>query len=139
LAAAPYYIIFTRKNQVMLSFLKLRVVVNNREIYPLVDSEPVVIAVEKDCPKIVITDGFHFTKPVELVFKEPSYFNFNVVCAIDDLHLYTAFCFLVILYLLAFFTGILAIKVLSFVPIIWLLSHYYFNRKQFIRITQADR
>jgi len=123
----------------MLSFLQLRVVVNNCEIYPLLNTEPVVIPVEKDYPKIVITDGFHFTKPVELVFKEPSYFNFNVVCAIDDLHLYTAFFFLIILYLLGFFTGILAIKVLSFVPIIWLLSHYYFNRKEFIRIKPAAR
>jgi len=123
----------------MLSFLKLRVVVNNREIYPLLNTEPVVIAVEKDCPRIVITDGFHFTKPVELVFKEPSYFNFNVGCAIDDLHFYTAFSFLIILYLLGFFTGALAFKVLSFTPIIWLLSHYYLNRKEFIRIKQAEK
>ena len=123
----------------MLSFLKLRVVVNNREIYPLLDGEPVVIPVEKDCPKIVITDGFHFTKPVELVFKEPSYFNFNVVCAIDDLHLFTAFGFLVLLYLLGFLTGVFIIKALSFLPILWLLFHYYLNRKQFIRIQQAGR
>ena len=123
----------------MLSFLKLRVVVNNREIYPLLNTEPVVIAVEKDCPRIVITDGFHFTRPVELVFKEPSYFNFSVVCAIDDLHLYTAFSFLIIFYLLGLFTGALAFKVLSFVPIAWLLAHYYFNRKEFIRIKPAAR
>ena len=123
----------------MLSFLKLRVVVNNREIYPLLNTEPVVIAVEKDCPRIVITDGFHFTKPVELVFKEPSYFNFNVVCAIDDLHLYTAFSFLIILYLLGLFTGVLAFKVLSFAPIVWLLCHYYLNRKEFIRIKPAEK
>jgi hypothetical protein len=121
----------------MLSFLKLRVVVNNREIYPLLNTEPVIIPVEKDCPRIVITDGFHFTKPVELNFKEPSYFNFNVVCAIDDLHLYTALFFLVLLYLLGFMTGIFIIKALSFVPILWLLFQYYLNRRQFIQIKQA--
>ena len=123
----------------MLSFLKLRVVVNNRDIYPLPGTEPVVIPVEKDCPRIVITDGFHFTKPVELVFKEPAYFNFNVVCAIDDLQLLTAFLFLVLLYLLGFLTGIFIVKALSFLPIIWLLFRYYLNRKEFIRIKQAGR
>lgn len=123
----------------MLSFLKLRVVVNNRDIYPLPDTEPVVIPVEKDCPRIVITDGFHFTKPLELVFKEPAYFNFNVVCAIDDLQLLTAFLFLVLLYLLGFLTGIFIVKALSFLPIIWLLFRYYLNRKEFIRIKQAGR
>jgi hypothetical protein len=40
---------------------------------------------------------------------------------------------------LGFFTGVLAFKVLSFAPIIWLLSHYYLNRKQFIWIKPDDR
>jgi hypothetical protein len=123
----------------MLSFLKLRVVVNNREIYPLLNTEPVIIPVEKDCPRIVITDGFHFTKPVELTFKEPSYYNFNVVCAIDDADLFTAFIVLAVLYLLGFLTGFFVMKALSFLPIIWLLFHYYINRKEFIRIKQAGR
>ena len=123
----------------MLSFLKIRVVVNNHDIYPLLDTEPVVIPVEKDCPKIVVTDGFHFTKPVELVFKEPAYFNFNVVCAIDDLQLITASVMLVTLYLLGFFTDLFAIKLASFTPILWFLVYYYFNRKDFIRIVRAGR
>jgi hypothetical protein len=137
LATAPYYIIITRKNQVLLSFLKIRVVVNNHDIYPLLDTEPVVIPVEKDHPKIVITDGFHFTKPIELVFKQPAYFNFNVVCAIDDLQLLAASLILAILYLLGFITGLFILKLLSFTPILWFLFYYYLNRKNFIRIVKA--
>jgi hypothetical protein len=137
LAKAPYYIIITRKDQVMLSFLKVRVVVNNQEIYPLLDSEPIVIPVEKDFPKIVITDGFHITKPVELVFKEPSYFNFDVVCAIDDFQLIVASSMLVILYLLGFLTNVFAFKVASFTPILWFLVYYYLNRKDFLRVKQS--
>lgn len=132
----PYYIIITRKNQVLLSFLRIRVIVNNQQIYPLENTEPVVIPVEKDHPKIVVTDGFHFTKPIELVFKEPAYFNFNVVCAIDDFQLLAAGLVLVVLYLLGFFTGLFIIKLVSFTPILWFLFYYYCNRKDFIRIKQ---
>jgi hypothetical protein len=139
LARAPYYIIITRKNQVLLSFLDIRVVVNNNEIYPLLSTEPVVIPVEKDYPKIVVTDGFHFTRPLELTFKQPSYFNFDVVCAIDDLQLLAASLILVILYMLGFLTGFFILKLLSFAPIAWVLIYYYFNRKNFIRIVKAGK
>jgi hypothetical protein len=137
LATAPYYIIIARKDQVLLSLLKIRVIVNNQFIYPLIDTEPVVIPLEQDFPKIVVTDGFHFTKPVELTFREPSYFNFNVVCAINDMQLITASVILVVCYLLGFFTGIFIIKLISFLPIVWFLFYYYINRKDFIRIVRA--
>ena len=136
---APYYIIITRKKQVLLSFLDIRVVVNNNEIYPLLDTEPVVIPLEKDKPRIVVTDGFHFTKPMELNFKQPAYFNFNVVCAIDDFQLLAALLILAIFFMLGFLTGFFILKVLSFTPILWVLFYYYFNRKNFIRIVSAGR
>ena len=136
---APYYIIITRKNQVLLSFLDIRVVVNNKEIYPLQTTEPVVIPLEKDNPRIVITDGFHFTKPLELNFKRPAYFNFDVVCAIDDLQLLAGSLILAILYMLGFLTGFFLLKLLSFTPIVWVLIYYYFNRKNFIRIVKAGK
>ncbi|MEI9946545.1 MAG: hypothetical protein WDN26_20275 [Chitinophagaceae bacterium] len=74
-----------------------------------------------------------------LLFKQPSYFNFNVVCAIDDFQLWAAAAMLIILYLLGFFTGIFIIKLLSFLPIIWFLFYYYINRKDFIKIVRAAR
>lgn len=123
----------------MLSFLKIRVVVNNQEIYPLLTTEPVVIPVEKDHPKIVVTDGFHFTKPIELVFKQPAYFNFNVVCAIDDFQLLIAGLMLVVFYLLGFLTDFFPLKLLSFMPVLWFLFYYYINRNDFIRIVKAKQ
>jgi hypothetical protein len=138
LARAPYYIIINRKNQVLLSFLKIRVVVNNQEIYPLPNTAPVIIPLEKDHPKIVVTDGFHFTRPVELVFKQPSYFNFDVVCAIDDLQLLAGSLLLVIFYLLGFFTGLFVLKLISFMPIAWFLFYYYVRRRDFIRLVKAQ-
>jgi hypothetical protein len=111
--------------------------VNNKEIYPLSGDEPVIIEVSDNHPQIVITDGFHFTKPIELTYKQPSYYHFTVICSIDDLQLLGTFFVLVIFYLLGFFTNSFIIKLLSFLPIFYLLFAYYIDRKAFIQIRQV--
>ncbi len=122
----------------MLRFLNTRVIVNNKEIYPLLNEQPVVIPVEKDHPEIVVTDGFHFTKPLELVYDQPGYFNFELTCIVDDLKLLGGSFLLLILYLLGLFTGFLILKMLSFLPVIFFLFYYYFNKKNFL-ILQKGR
>lgn len=123
-----------RKNQVLLSFLKIRAVVNGREIYPLPDTKPVVIPVQVNNPRIVITDGYHITKPLKLVYKDLHTYCFKVACAISDVQLLGGFVVLVVLYLSGFYTDILALKVFSFFPLIYLLMFYYMNRREFIRL-----
>jgi hypothetical protein len=44
---------------VLLSFLKIKAVVNGKIIYPLPDSKPVVIPVQENNPRIVVTDGIY--------------------------------------------------------------------------------
>ncbi|MGZ8557218.1 MAG: hypothetical protein ACXWWC_02740 [Chitinophagaceae bacterium] len=105
----------------MFRFLSTRVIVNSMEIYPLLNEQPVLIPVEKDHPKIVVTDGFHFTKPLELVYDQPGYFNFELTCIVDDLKLLGGSFLLVILYLLGSFTGFLVLKLLSFLPVFFFL------------------
>ena len=116
--------------------LNVRVIVNNKEIYPLNKTEPVVIEVQENHPKVVVTDGYHFTKPVDLTYKQPSYYHFKVVCAIDDMQLLGNFFILVLFYLLGFFTGVFILKLLSFLPILYLLFAYYIDRNSFIQIRQ---
>jgi hypothetical protein len=112
-------------------------VVNGKAIYPLLNSKPVVIALSDDHPEIVVTDGFHITRPLELSFREPSYYNFKVVCAISDLQLLGGFFLLALFYLSGFYTGILLLKLLSFLPVLLFLILYYLNRKDFIRLVPA--
>lgn len=112
-------------------------IINDKEIYPLQDDQPVIIEVKDNTAKVVVTDGFHFVKPIELSFKEPSFYNFKVICAIDDLQLLTGFIIMAVLYLLGFYTGIFILKVLSFLPVLYFLFFYYINRKEFIRITRV--
>jgi hypothetical protein len=116
--------------------LNVRVIVNNKEIYPLNNTEPVVIEVQENHPKVVVTDGYHFTKPVDLTYKQPSYYHFKVVCAIDDMQLLGNFFVLILFYLLGFFTGVFILKLLSFLPILYLLFAYYIDRNSFIQIRQ---
>lgn len=123
-----------RKNQVLLSFLKLRVIVNGKEIYPLPDSKPVVIRVSENNPKIVVTDGYHFTTPLKLVYNDMHTYCFNVACAISDKQLLAGFFILAASYLSGLYTGLLVLKVFSFLPIIYLLMFYYLNRRDFIRL-----
>lgn len=98
--------------------------------------EPVVIEVQDAHPKIVVTDGYHFTKPVELVYKQPSYYHFKVVCAIDDMQLLGNCFILILFYLLGFLTNVFILKLLSFVPIVYLLFAYYVDRRSFLQIRQ---
>ncbi|MBL7746187.1 MAG: hypothetical protein JNM19_02060 [Chitinophagaceae bacterium] len=123
-----------RKNQVLLSFLKIRAVVNGREIYPLQDSKPVIIPVQENNPRIVITDGYHITRPLKLVYKDMHTYGFKVVCAISDSQLYTVIGLLAGLYLSGFYTDLLVLKVFSFLPVVYLLMFYYLNRREFIRL-----
>ena len=119
----------------LLSFLKIRVVVNSNEIYPLPNSQPVVITVSENNPKLVVTDGYHFTKPVELVYHHLNTYYFKVICVIDDIQLLAGSLLLIVLYLLGFFTGVFILKLTSFMPVIYFLFFYYINRKEFIQIT----
>jgi len=123
-----------RKNQVLLSFLKIRAVVNGREIYPLADTRPVVIPVQENNPRIVVTDGYHITAPLKLVYHDVHTYCFKVVCALSDEQLYIGFAVLAVLYLSGFFTGLLVLKVFSFIPVLYLLMFYYLNRKDFFRL-----
>jgi hypothetical protein len=112
------------------------VIVNDKEIYPLTNTEPVIIEVKDNHSRIVVTDGFHFTRPIDLSYKQPSYYHFKVVCSIDDLQLLGNAFVLVVFYLLGFFTGTFALKLLSFLPILYLLFAYYIDRDSFIQIKQ---
>ncbi|HEU4860581.1 MAG TPA: hypothetical protein VFT15_12125 [Chitinophagaceae bacterium] len=116
--------------------LNVRVIVDNKEIYPLSNTEPVIIEVKDNHSRIVVTDGFHFTRPIDLTYKQPSYYHFKVVCSIDDMQLLGNAFVLIVFYLLGFYTGTLALKLLSFLPIVYLLFAYYIDRNSFIQIKQ---
>ena len=129
-----YHIVITRKKQILLSFLNIRVIVNEKEIYPIKQDQQLVISVDRNNPKIIVTDGYHFTKPLELVYHHLHTYYFKIVCAIDNTQLLAGFGVLVLFYLMGFATGIFILKLISLFPILYFLFLYYINRKEFIQL-----
>lgn len=125
----------TRKNQVLLNFLRVKAVVNGTEIYALTINKPEVITVMENNPKVVITDGYHITKPLELVYHHLNTYYFKVICVIDNIQLFAGCLLLVVLYLIGLYTGIFLIKLSSILPVLYFLFFYYVNRKEFLQIT----
>jgi len=129
-----YHIVITRKKQILLSFLNISVIVNEKEIYPVKPGQRIVISIEKNNPKIVVTDGYHFTQPLELVYHHLHVYYFKIICAIDDTQLVAGSGVLILFYLMGFVTGIFILKLASLFPVLYFLFLYYINRKEFIQI-----
>jgi hypothetical protein len=104
----------------------------------LENSRPVVISVEENHPRIVITDGYHITKPLKLVYRDNNACCFRVSCAISDAQLLWGFALLVVCYLGGLYTGLLILKVVSFLPLLCVLMFYYLNRSDFLKLVPVQ-
>ena len=126
-----------QKNHFLLRFLKLRVVVNGHVIYSLVKNTPIVIDMPTNPSRIVVTDGFHITPPVELTLSPKHTHFYNIVCAIEDDQLLVGFIIIVLLYSMGATSGMVLLQLLSIGPVVYFLFLYYINRKEFIQLRPA--
>jgi hypothetical protein len=126
--------VITRKSQLLINFLNVRVIVNGKQIYTLPVDKPVIVSLTENKATFVATDGFHITKPLELTYPLPQTFYLNVVCAIDNNLLLTGFVLLVIFSLVGVVSDLFFLRMLSFFPILYFLFFYYINRKDFLQI-----
>ena len=97
-------------------------------------NKPVVIDMPTNPTKLVVTDGFHITSPMNVTYSQKYTRYFTIVCVIEDAQLIFGFLIILILYAMGLTSGILFLKILSMVPVFYFLFLYYINRKQFIRI-----
>ena len=125
----------TRKSQFLINFLNIRVIVDGKDIYSLLPDKPAIISVPKKKVQLVATDGYHKTKPLEILYQRPHTYHLKVVCAIDNNLLITGVVLLVLFSLVGVLSNIYLLRILSFVPIFYFLFLYYVKRKEFIRIT----
>jgi hypothetical protein len=129
--------VITRKSQLLINFLNIRVIVNGKDIYTLPPDKPVVISLSENKAKLVATDGYHITKPLELSYHLPHTYYLKVICAIDNNLLITGVVLLIIFSLVGLISNITFLQVLSFVPVLYFLFLYYINRREFIKIQIA--
>jgi hypothetical protein len=122
----------------LLNFSKVRAIVNGSAIYQLEKNRSVVIAFATNRSTLVITDGYHYTKPLQITHQPKQVNYFTVVCAIDDDRLLAGAIVTTLLFLVGLTSGILFIRLISFVPIIYFLYLYYINRNNFIQVKAAS-
>lgn len=107
------------------------------QIYHLRKNKPVLVTMPTNPSKIVVTDGFHITQPVELRFR-PRTDYFNIVCAIDNDVLVGGGIFMLMFFAMGATSGVLVLQVFSMLPVIYILYLYYIRRAQFIQIKPAS-
>jgi hypothetical protein len=110
------------------------VVINGIYIYALVKNKPIVIDIPSNPSRVVVTDGYHITKPMELIYSHTHTYYFKVVCAIEDDQLLVGFIIIVLLFTMGATSGIFFLQLLSLGPLIYFLFLYYIKRKEFIQI-----
>lgn len=126
-----------QKNHVLLRFLKLRLVVNGMHIYALMKNKPVVVTLPTNPSRIVVTDGFHITQPMNLAGSPKKIHYFSVECAIQNDLLIGGFVFMLMLFAMGASADFLLLKIVSTLPVVYILFLYYIRRKEFIRIRPA--
>ncbi len=119
-----------------MNFLNIRVIINDKEIYTLRNNKPVVIPLFQKKTKLVVTDGFHITKPVEVHCSRRATY-LKVVCGIDNDQLIAGIIILVLSSLIGIISEIFVAKLVSFIPIFYFLFLYYVRRREFIQIKQV--
>lgn len=127
----------TRKSSLLLDLFNVRVVVNGSEIYQLDKGSSVVIGCTSNRPRIVVTNGFHHSPCFEVMYNQMQVYYLNVACALDDNLLAAGSLLLILLYIAGLTSGIILLKVISFLPILYFLYVYYINKKEFIQIRQS--
>jgi hypothetical protein len=123
---------------VLLNFFKVRAIINGSSIYLLEKNRSVIVDVHSARSTIVVTNGYHYTKPFQVANQQQRVCHFTVVCAIDDDRLLAGTILTCLFFLIGLTSGIVLIKLLSFVPTIYFLYLYYINKKEFIQIKIAS-
>lgn len=124
----------TRKSSLLLNLFKVRVIIDGSKIYQLEKDSSIEIGSLNSSSRIVVTNGFHHSPCFEVKYNQRKVCYFNVGCALDDNLLAAGGLLLILLYLAGLTSGILLLKVVSFLPIIYFLYVYYVNRKEFIQL-----
>ena len=123
-----------QKNHLLLRFLRLRLIVNGTYIYSLVKNKPIIVSIPTNPSKIVVTDGFHITKPLEVTYSHTRTYYFKIVCGIENDQLLVGAIIAALVYMMGATSGMIILQILSMSPVIYFLFLYYNKRKEFIQI-----
>ena len=111
---------------------------NGHIIYSLVKNKPVIIEMPTNPSRLVITDGYHITRPFELSYTPKRINYFQAVCVIEDDQLMVGLVITLLVYFMGATSDSILLQVLSIGPILYFLFLYYIKRKEFIQLRPAS-
>jgi hypothetical protein len=129
-----YEIIITRQKAVLFDLLKVRAIIDGKSIYILEGDKPLRIDLASAASTLVITNGFHCTRSFALNNNRQDTSSLTVACILDNDRLTAGIILTVVLFLAGLTSGILFIQMLSFLPTLYFLYSFYFNRQDFIKV-----
>jgi hypothetical protein len=112
----------------------VKVIVEGQQIYNIEEGKDTVITFQNNNTHLVVTDGYHISKPLELVYHHIHTYYFHVDCAISNIQLFYGGFLLLLSVILGLLTGSIFFQVMSFFPVLYLLYTYYVNRADFIQL-----
>lgn len=82
---------------------------------------------------IVITNGFHTSREIKVVQKPGNHF-YEIESRIDDVQLLAGILLMVLFFIIYIVSGVRVFMLFANVPLLLMLWHFYFKRKDFIQI-----
>jgi hypothetical protein len=131
---APPYIILVRKKQLLLNMLRLRAVVNNHDIYELETNVPVAIPCTDPVTTLVVSNGFHLSKPLRFPGNWKGVVTLEVDCEFDDVRLFYVVFLSLVLFGVGYATGYWQVKIIANLPALYFLYSFYIRKGKFIVI-----
>lgn len=129
-----YHVVIVKKPQLMLRLSRISVILDGKDIYPLESGHKVLIDIDHNNPVLVVTDGYHISKPLELVYHHLNTYYFRVECGMDDGQLISGLSISLLFFLTGLLTHWVIFPLLSLGPIFYILFLYYILRKDFLSL-----
>lgn len=129
-----YHIVIVKKPQLLLRVSKIRIILDGKDIYPVETDIKLVIDVDHNNPVLVVTDGFHISRPLELVYNHLSTYYFRIECGMDDGQVIAGLTLTLFFFILGLVTRWWIFGALSFGPVLYILFLYYIKRKDFLSL-----
>ncbi len=76
-------------------------------IYSLMQNRPIVINLQTNPSKLVVTNGFHITPPVQVTYSPKRTYRFTIACIIENDVLIGGAVFMLMVFLWAYHRGLL--------------------------------
>jgi hypothetical protein len=104
-------------------------------IVELNHQQPVVVPATQEITSVVISNGYHLSRELELRFEHNKTYLYQVTCTIDDARLVTGILLSLLLFGLYILIGLIGLIIAANLPILYMLGVFYLDKRNFIQIT----